>query len=333
MGKWPLNVEFSLVSEGDATAMMVSPFKHELVSVIIPSYNHASYLGEAIDSVTLQTYPHTEVIVVDDGSTDETALIMATYPSARYVRQDNMGVSHARNTGLSLSRGSYVLFLDADDRLLPDAIEIGLQALDERKSCAFAFGLNVSIGSREGVHDLPRDKRFAYEELLKFNFIENPGSVLYHRWVFSRVGKFDEANGPAADYDLYLRIAGQFPIICHHRVVVEYRKHAANMSRHARTMLKATLTALKRQQKHVKSNCHLKDAYNIGRQYYKHYYGEPVIVSMYENLARGNMMGAVCDCYALIRFFPERFLTFLGRKAGKLYCALRNKLFPKTRCS
>jgi glycosyltransferase involved in cell wall biosynthesis len=307
--------------------MMTSSSKQKVVSVIIPCYNYARFLGEAIDSVTRQTYPHTEVIVVDDGSTDDTKQVVTAYPSVRYIRQDNAGVSRARNTGLSMSHGAYVLFLDADDRLLPDAIAIGLRALDERKDCAFAFGFNVSIGPREGVNELPCDTRYTYEGLLKTNFIGNPGSVLYNRWVFSHVGGFDETNGPAADYDLYLRIARQFPIVCHHRPVVEYRRHAESMSGNAKGMLGATLTALKKQREHIDGNQELRAAYEVGRRHWKTYYGEPLIVSMRENLARGNVMRAACDCYTLLRLFPERFPIFVGRKIGKLYSALREALF------
>src|SRR5215210_2105808 len=94
-----------------------------LVSVIIPCYNQAHFLGEAIESVLGQSYPNFEIVVVDDGSPDDTAEVAARYPEVRYICQDNQGLSAARNTGLGQSEGEYVVFLDADDRLLPEALE------------------------------------------------------------------------------------------------------------------------------------------------------------------------------------------------------------------
>lgn len=295
-----------------------------LVSVIIPCYNHAHFLGEAIDSALRQTYFPIEVIIVDDGSTDEIAQIIVTRPSIRYVRQDNMGLAHARNTGLSHSSGEYVIFLDADDRLLPDAITTGVRALEARKECAFVFGTYIAIGTRKGLSNLPRDQNYDYAELLKCNFIGNPGSVLYNRWVFSAVGTFDESNSPAADYDLYLRVASRFPIFCHHQAVVEYRKHRDNMSNDARVMLKATLIALQNQQRHISQFPNLKEAYRAGRRNLKNSYGEPLIMRTYETLREGKYWDAMTNAYTLMRFFPERLFMFATRKIRKLKSVLRS---------
>lgn len=89
----------------------------EVVSVIIPCYNHAHFLGEAITSVINQTYPYFEIIVVDDGPTDDTAQIAKAYPNIHYMRQKNLGLSRSRNIGLSYSKGISIVFLDADDSL------------------------------------------------------------------------------------------------------------------------------------------------------------------------------------------------------------------------
>ncbi len=95
------------------------------ISIIIPTYNSARYLPEAIDSILQQSYPHYEIIVVDDGSTDNTPAVLGSYQHPiRYVYQENQGVAAARNTGLSLAQGEFVLFLDADDYLaLPTMFE------------------------------------------------------------------------------------------------------------------------------------------------------------------------------------------------------------------
>src|SRR5437867_2391143 len=95
-----------------------------LVSVVIPCYNNAPFLRDAIQSVLSQTYERTEFIVVDDGSSDDTSDVASSDPGIRLIRQQNQGVSAARNAGLRQSRGDYVVFLDADDRLLPGAVDV-----------------------------------------------------------------------------------------------------------------------------------------------------------------------------------------------------------------
>ena len=100
------------------------------VSVVIPSYNSAQFLPEAIESVLEQSYPHFEVIVVDDGSTDDTKEVCDRYPKVKYFYQKNQGHATARNTGLRISTGEYIIFLDSDDCLLPEAIEIGVNHLN-----------------------------------------------------------------------------------------------------------------------------------------------------------------------------------------------------------
>src|SRR4051812_16000050 len=112
----------------------------ELVTVVIPCYNQARFLGEAIESVLRQTHRAREVVVVDDGSTDGTAAVAARYPDVQLIRQPNRGLAAARNRGLAESRGAYLVFLDADDRLLPRALEVGLRCLMDHPLVAFAYG-------------------------------------------------------------------------------------------------------------------------------------------------------------------------------------------------
>ena len=299
-------------------AMMTSSSTQELVSVIIPCYNHAHFLGEAISSVINQTYPHIEIIVVDDGSTDDTAQIAKAYPNIRYVRQNNCGLSRARNVGLSHSKGDYIVFLDADDCLFPNAIDIGFRALASRNDFALAFGLFVHIGISQGMGTRSRDGNYNYKALLRRNFIGNPGSVFYRRSVFTEIGEFDEANSPAADYDLYLRVARQFPILCHHQLVVQYRKHGANMSNNARLMLASTVTVLKKQLQYVEGNQELRVAYDMGLQHSMSYYGEPLIANIYARFLHGDLINMALDVYTLVRFYPNRFPTFARRKVAYL---------------
>ena len=293
---------------------MTSSSNQEVVSVIIPCYNHAHFLGEAIASVTSQSYAHIELIVVDDGSTDDLDQIVKAYPSICFLRQDNLGISRARNAGLTHSKGVYTVFLDADDLLLPDAIDIGIHALAAREDCPLTFGLFENIGAVHGMSVLPHDQMYDYKYLLQRNFIGNPGAALYRRWVFAEIGGFDETNSPAADYDMYLRIARQFPILCHHQPVVKYRRHVANMSNNSRLMLASTVTVLKKQLRYVEGNQDLLAAYDGGLQNWRRYYGEPIIANIFEQFLKGHLIETALDVCSLVRFYPNRLLKFIGQK-------------------
>jgi glycosyltransferase involved in cell wall biosynthesis len=110
------------------------------VAVIIPCYNHASFLREAIDSVLAQTHPASEIIVVDDGSSDDPASVVENYHDVRFIRQQNQGLSAARNIGLMAAESEKIIFLDADDRLLPEAIRSGLGCFAGSPNAGFVYG-------------------------------------------------------------------------------------------------------------------------------------------------------------------------------------------------
>jgi glycosyl transferase family 2 len=155
-----------------------------LVSVVIPCYNQARFLGDAIESVLAQTYPHFEIVVVDDGSTDNTSEVASRYPRVRCIRQENRGLAGARNTGIRQSNGGYLVFLDADDRLLPEALEAGLRHLKERPECAFVSGHCRFIGVDGSSLPTPPQTPIEgnhYESLLRTCYIWMPAAVMYQR--------------------------------------------------------------------------------------------------------------------------------------------------------
>jgi glycosyltransferase involved in cell wall biosynthesis len=248
----------------------------DLVSIIIPCYNQAHFLHEAIESALAQTYPYREILVVDDGSTDRTAQVAAGYATLRYIRQQNSGLSAARNTGLKHSRGEYLVFLDADDRLLPKALEIGLDSLREHSACAFTYGycrIVAGDGSLLADHKPRRVSSEHYLELLRGNYIWCPASVIYRRSAFDSVVGFDPSLGPCADYDLYLRITRISPVFCHNQFVVDYRFHGSNMSIDHSGMLREALKALDKQWDFVKGDGPRTEAFTAGRKHWKDYYG------------------------------------------------------------
>ena len=211
-----------------------------LVSIVIPCYNQARYLGEAIESALGQTHSPVEVIVVDDGSSDETARVARSHSSVQYLRQRNSGAPRARNAGLAASRGEFVLFLDADDRLLPEAVARGAAALAANPDWAFATGhvrLIANDGAVEGAPPQAHAGGDQFLALLRSNYIWSPGAVLYRRSVLESGGAFEPSARASADYELNIRVARQHPVGCHHAVVLEYpaarREHERRHRRNA----------------------------------------------------------------------------------------------------
>src|SRR5713226_1517108 len=216
----------------------VPPF----VSVVIVCYNQAHYLGEAIESALGQSHCPLEVLVVDDGSIDHTPEVAAAYPAVRYIRQMNRGLSAARNAGLHFCTGEYVLFLDADDRLLPHAVQAGVDCFFGSPEAAFVFGgyRNIfSDGSPAPTSPRQLVASRHYWHLLQGNFIGMHATVLYRRSALEGSGGFDESLRACEDYELYLRLTQRMPVRAHGETIAEYRQHDTNMSKDYAFMLKA----------------------------------------------------------------------------------------------
>jgi glycosyltransferase involved in cell wall biosynthesis len=163
-------------------------------SVIIPTYNYAHYLDRAIDSVLHQQFePAAEVIVVDDGSTDHTPDVAAEYGTRiRYVRQSNQGVSVARNRGIEAAQAEWIVFLDADDRLLPTALSQFAGSIRKHSAARLHFGHYFSIdeeGHRREAFRRPsmREPLKNFEAFVRRLFTISRGTACYHRTVFNRI--------------------------------------------------------------------------------------------------------------------------------------------------
>lgn len=285
----------------------------ELVSVVIPCYNQARFLGEAIQSVLGQTHRCVEVIVIDDGSRDDFAAAVAPFPGIKYFRQQNQGVSAARNAGLKASRGRYVLFLDADDRLLPESVSIGVKSLESHPDCAFVWGQCRhcnQAGEPIPAQSKPLIKDNHYVNLLRTNYIRTPGVVMYRRAVFDAVGGFDPDLHGGEDYDLHLRIARRFPVYCHNRVVLVYRVHQSSAMHSSARIFKDTLKALKRQRRFVKRNKLRQEAYESGMRAWRQLFGERLWNELGQSLERprANWRSALLCLWTLARFDPKGLL-------------------------
>ena len=289
------------------------------VSVVIPCYNQARFLGEAIRSVLCQGYTDLEIIVVDDGSEDGTEEVASGYakedPRVRLIRQENRGLAAARNRGLAEAGGEYVVFLDSDDRLVSEALEVGVRELEAHPGCAFVSGICRKITADGSI--VPGWEQFRvrddpYLELLRSCPVYVP-AVMYRRSVFDAVGDFDTSYKAAEDYDLYYRILERFSVYCHDTVVAEIRRHEANMTRDRTLMLKYNMAALRSQRKRVKEDARYKDAYKAGERLWRDWHGAPVANQVRAHLREGRWWQGLDGMLALLRYYPQGILLVANR--------------------
>jgi hypothetical protein len=314
-----------------------------LVSIVIPCFRQAHFLADAIESVLRQTYERFEVLVVNDGSPDDTAAVASRFP-VRYVEQENAGLAGARNAGLDRAHGEFVVFLDADDRLLPDALRINASRLLQDPSLAFVAGASRYI-ARDGT-PLPTDPPLipagdVYALLLRRNRIRMPGMAMFRRAVFASVGGFDTTLDACADYDMYLRVSRQFPAALHDELVAEYRRHDTNMSLDPERMLRQFSTVMRRQRPYVRGDAALEDARRAGLRNMQEYYGDQLADRIRARVRAGaDLASAVADVGRLFVLHPRGVWIHAWRKARRLSsygsgaaAAGRRGIAPKTEVS
>jgi glycosyltransferase involved in cell wall biosynthesis len=212
------------------------------VSVVIPTYNRAGLVGKTLQSVLKQTFTDYEVIVVDDGSSDNTRQVIESFrdPRVRYLHQANQGVCVARNNGVKHCHGSYVAFLDSDDLLLESSLEKGAQTLDAYPQVAFTYGqayLVDEAGRRIGLsrakHQHPGVHRGMQEVrslLVDGNYIP-ASSVMIRMDCLQDMGPFDLAfKGGSEDYDLWVRLARKHDVAYLAAPMIEYLVHSSSIT-------------------------------------------------------------------------------------------------------
>ncbi len=207
----------------------------ESISVVIPTFNRRSVLDRAIVSVLGQTAPAREVIVVDDGSTDGTSEHLArTYSEIRVIRQQQMGVSAARNNGIRASTGSWIALLDSDDEWQPRKLEMQSAAIGEQDGYRICHTDEIWI--RRGDRVNPKAKHaksggWIFSDCLSLCVI-SPSAVMLERSLLDEVGMFDEDLPACEDYDLWLRICSRYPVLyVDEPLVVKYGGHSDQLSR------------------------------------------------------------------------------------------------------
>lgn len=204
------------------------------ISIVIPTFNRISLLKRALESIYKQSNSNYEVIVIDDGSTDKTAEMIAEFfPKVRYFYQANRGVSAARNMGIEQSKGEWLAFLDSDDEWLPEK-------LAEQKKCITAnpkykICHTEEIWIRDGirVNQMKKHKKqggWIFPQCLPLCAM-SPSSIMIHHSIFNELGNFDTSLPACEDYDLWLRITAKYPVLyIEEPQIIKYGGHEDQLS-------------------------------------------------------------------------------------------------------
>ena len=287
-------------------------------SIVIPCFNQAKFLPVSIESALMQTIPAYEVIVIDDGSSDQTKQIVFKYPSVRYVYQQNKGVAAARNLGASIAKGEYLLFLDADDQLLPTALEAGSTILDGTE-----FGLvygrcrmidfwgNLIFEQPQGVAHCK-----TYSDFLRECHIWTPSMALHRRANFLSLGGYNESLKHSEEYELYLRLSYRSAVYYHDVVVTEYRRHPESKSTASAKMLRAGNKIYALQRDLVRGRKEVEHAWRAGRTFWYQYYcarlaNDLIMPSYYSD----RKLHVASDIATLLHFAPASGLRAAVRGA------------------
>ncbi|HKI02672.1 MAG TPA: glycosyltransferase family A protein [Thermoanaerobaculia bacterium] len=296
-----------------------------LVSIIIPSYvaspKQAELLDETLHTVAVQTCRDYEVIVVDDGSPLDVGSITAGHAATmtlRTLRQANAGSAMARNTGIEASRGRYLVFLDADDHLLPPALEAGLRRFDEHPECGFVIGRREEMTYEGapvtwGVAAMPRETQM-YNALLGFYwYIIPPSSAMFRRDVVESVGGFRDPWG-ADDLDFYLRVARQYPGWCYEEpAVTRYRRYSASSSRDGERMLRSIRIVYERQWPVVQGDAAGEAAFRRGLAQLTEIFRDCLGENVEDRMRAGEWRRALRSALLLARESPRRLAAAAAR--------------------
>lgn len=291
------------------------------ISIVVAVYNGEAYLKEALQSALAQTRPAAEIIVVDDGSTDRSAEI-ARDCGVTVIQQANAGLSAARNTGLQASTGDYLVFLDDDDRLLPDTLAINAAHLDADQSLGFVGGRSTIIradGTRTGdIKGADSSVPCSYRTLLEGAAFVPPSSVMFRRKAVLDIDGFDPAlRSGNEDLDVYLKVARHWPVLRHDEVLVEYRRHDNNLSSNSLGLLSSVHSLLEAQRPHCADDPTLLAAIEHGKRNWVAIYGPGLVGKAVGDLRRGKTRRALQGFALALRLYPQGFYRYAAHKLGK----------------
>jgi len=202
-----------------------------LVSIVIPAYNHGNYLHEAIKSVLTQTYSNIELLVLDDGSTDNTSEILFSYGNKFYWEcHENMGQSATLNKGWKLSKGDIISYLSADDALKPNAVELAVRSLQKHAGKVLVYGDYELIDANSKIIKWVKAPEFNYSEMVTDIVVQPGPGVFFRRGGFEKIGGWNSKLRQVPDYDYWLRLGllGGFKRIP--ELLASYRVHETSQS-------------------------------------------------------------------------------------------------------
>ena len=205
------------------------------VSIVVPTYNRAERLRETLRSVFNQTCQDFELIVVDDGSTDDTQKVVNSFPRVQYIsKQENHGVSRARNEGLALAKGRYICFLDSDDLWDEKKLQIQVQWMGDNPNCQVCYTDEIWIRKGVRVNQMNKHRKYSgdiFRHCLPLCIV-SPSSAMLRAELFDEIGNFDESLPACEDYDLWLRIAEKYPFhFIEEPLIIKQGGHADQLSR------------------------------------------------------------------------------------------------------
>ena len=290
------------------------------VSVIMPAYNGSAMIGEALRSIEDQTYRDLEVVVVDDGSTDDTARICRDRPGLRLISQENRGTAAARNRGIREARGGLIAFLDQDDLWAPDRLAAQVPILEAEADVGLVFSNFDAFGDlseHQGVRfdDAKVIDRIsggmAFASLFRKNLI-HPATVLVRKDCLDEVGPFDESIY-FEDYDLWLRIARRFPIRYVPAPLASVRHHEGNKRSDAVALQRSALHIVERAARECPELAEQLGRRAVNKKVAKmhYYYGRALLEAGRRREARKSFYRAVSLYPTKGRFWYKLFSTFL----------------------
>jgi glycosyltransferase involved in cell wall biosynthesis len=286
-----------------------------LVSVIITGYNHGQFIARAIQSVLAQTYSNIQIVVIDDGSSDNTKNVVQSFAGVIYHYQRNAGLSAARNKGVKISRGEYLVFLDADDWLYPDAIATNFELLVENPSWAFVSGDHDKVDQWENVIEDDHNSCVSGDHFIHFlqgNYIGMHATVMYRRFVFDEF-QFDPTLKACEDYDLYLSVTRKYSVGCHDKKLAAYFLHDQNMSLNIPLMLNNVLSVLKRHRKSLTTK-EEKIAFGHGIQTWRDYYGKKIVLRFRSTLKTNSEWPTSDEVKFLLTNKPVKLTRYFVKK-------------------
>jgi glycosyltransferase involved in cell wall biosynthesis len=293
-----------------------------LVSVIIPCWNGEQFLSEAISSALAQTHERVEVIFVDDGSSDKSLQIAQLHPTVKILSQANSGVSIARNSGFRESTGDFIIFLDADDRLEPEAVEMHLNAFTKMISASMVYGSNRIIGPDGNTLglNLQIEREFSWRDVL-MGVTPTPSQSMFRRSAIELAGGFDPNVRLGEDFDLYLKVTNIRPGYCHKSIVVDYRRHSQQATKQPSASLTSMLGVIDRFSSGNSSESYNYNMLRTARRHWKIYYGQYIPFEFIKNVLNLKLNRSVNSIRIYLGNFPETLLgslLYIVRRAGKL---------------